>query len=982
MHRYSLLLLAGGLWTSFLGGVLAPRLQAGEAEQRAFFEARIRPVLIQHCNECHAADSKEIKGGLRVDSAAGLLTGGDSGPAVIAGKPDESPLMEALRYEGVEMPPAGRLSDKVIADFETWITQGAFDPRTDAPELAASSTGRTIDMEVERQFWSFQPPQAVPPPVLKDNWSETEVDRYVFARLQAAGLSPAPDADRRTLVRRLYFDLIGLPPTPEEVEAFVQDDSPEAWPKLVDRLLQSDQFGVHWGRHWLDVARYADSNGGDFNATFHNAWKYRDYVIASMNQDKPYDQFVREQLAGDLLPAESDAQRSEQIVATGFLMLGAKMLSERDKLKLTMDVVDEQLNTVGQTFMALTLGCARCHDHKFDPIPTKDYYAMAGIFRSTRTLQGESQQYVSTWPRRVLPTDAARVAAVEAFEAEQKSLQARIKATQLTVKQEEARLAKLKAGEQTLVFDDADARKIGDWKASTYSPTFVGKGYLHDDQSGKGEKSVEFTLNVPRTALYDVQCSYTPAGTRASNVPVSIVHADGQIEVVLDQTRKPTADELFASVGQFSFTKGTPGLLTISNAGTRGHVIVDAVRLVELDQDGKPVQAELDAQDPALVQAIAAVDLATSQLEEQEQALKDLLASAPAPLPQAIAVDEAKAIADCEICIRGEHLNQGPVAPRGVLQAATYGEPPTFNDQQSGRLELAQWLASPTHPLTARVYVNRLWHHLFGQGLVATVDNFGQLGDRPSHPLLLDRLALDFIDSGWSTKAALRQMALSRTYRMSNQYDDTAWNLDPENHLLWRAHSRRLPAEAIRDSMLAVSGQLDLSPGGSPVEGLGVLVTQNVADEKAFVGKPSQHRSTYMPIIRSQIPAILAVFDFADPDLVTGRRAVTNVPAQALLLLNSPFVMEQAAAVEARLTAEESFRTADRRTQIEGIYQAVLSRPPTAAEIDRAEEYLTAAAEFIADDKANGEKTKAEPPSPLAQLIHTLFASTEFRLLN
>ena len=942
------------------------------ADERAFFESRIRPVLVKHCYECHSAESKEIKGGLRMDSKAGLLKGGESGPSLVAGKPEESLLLEALRYESFEMPPAGRLPKNTIADFEKWIKTGAYDPRTEEPAKTPAKTAAAIDIEAGRQFWAFQPVKKTDPPGgLDSNWPRTDIDRFILVKLEEAGLKPAPDADRRTLVRRLYFDLIGLPPTPEEVEAFLSDDSPKAWERLVDRLLASKEFGVHWGRHWLDVARYADSNGGDFNATFHNAWRYRDYVIDSYNRDKPYDEFVREQVAGDLLPAETDPQKAEQIIATGFLMIGAKMLSERDKARLTMDVVDEQVNTIGQAFLGMTLGCARCHDHKFDPIPTADYYALAGIFESTETLKGESQQYVSTWPRRNLPTSEEHLAAVTKYEAQLKKLNASLSAAKKRKADLEKSVAKLKAGERSLTIDDSEAKKIGVWKESTYSPGFVGTGYIHDDQSEKGEKYVEYTIKIPRAATYDVQLSYTAGGGRAANVPVSIKHADGELEVLLNEQEKPSIENLFASLGKFSFTDKQPAVITIATQGTKGHVIADAVRLVELDQNGKPVRTQIDPENPALRKAQTDLKNAAGEQQGLEAELKELEKNAPPPLPQAIAVTEAPTISDCAICIRGEHENRGPIVPRGVLQVASWGEVPNFDSKESGRKQLGDWLAHPKNPLTARVYVNRIWYHLLGQGIVASVDNFGQLGDRPSHPELLDNLATDFITDGWSTKAVIRKIVLSRAYRMSTRHDEAAWNADPENHLLWRANRRRLPAEAIRDSILAISGKLDRSPGGSPVEGLGTLVTQNTAEQAKFERKTTERRSAYLPIIRAEIPPMLLVFDFADPDLVTGRRPVTNVPAQALLLLNSPFVMEQAQHAADRFQIGES---SDPESVIRRTYEWVLSRPPTTAEVSRAKDFLKAAEK----DSEKNEKSL----SPLAQLVHTLFASTEFRMLD
>lgn len=957
-----------------------------EPKQLEFFEARIRPVLIKHCYECHSAKSDEVKGNLLVDSAAGLLQGGDSGPAIIAGKPDESPLIEALRYDGVEMPPAGRLSPSIVKNFEHWVEMGSPDPRTDQPAPGVIKPQRTIDLEAGRQFWAFRPVEHHQQPEVSDkSWPKSNVDAFVLRKLETAGLKPAVDADRRTLIRRLYFDLIGLPPSPEEVTTFVADKSDNAVDRVVDRLLDSPQFGVHWGRHWLDVARYADSNGADFNATFHNAWKYRDYVIDAFNSDKPIDEFVREQIAGDLLAHENDEQLAEGIIATGFLMLGTKMLSERDKEKLTMDVVDEQLNTIGQAFMAMTLGCARCHDHKFDPIPTKDYYALAGILKSTRTLQGESQQYVSTWPRRQLPAKEEHVAVVTKFDLTKKEVKASIKAAKNQTTTLGKKIELLRKNTNSLLVDDAEAKLTGSWTKSTFSKPFIGQGYIHDAKSEKGEKWAEFTVKIPHTAKYDVQLGYSGTTGRANNVPISIQHANAEIEVSLDQEKQGPIDERFASLGQFPFEAGKPAVITVSTRGTVGYVTLDAVRLVELDNKGEPVVNEISEDDKELKAAKVDLKSATEEQNQLEEKLKQLDKDAPAPLPQAIAVAEAEQVSDCEINIRGEHRNLGPKAPRGFLQVAWSGSAPKIEEQQSGRLELAEWIGSSDHPLTARVFVNRIWHHLMGQGIVASVDNFGRLGDKPTHPELLDRLAADFVRGGWSTKQAVRQIVLSRTYQMSSRHDEDSWNADPENRLLWRAHRRRIPAESIRDAVLSVSGQLDLTPDGSPVEGLGTLVTQNVADEKQIEQKETLHRSAYLPIIRSQLPPMLAVFDFADPDLVVGRRSVTNVPAQALLLLNSPFVMEQAELAADRVQSTGSAKggeeSPDIRAIIEGTYELVLSRRPTDTEIDRAEKFLEAAIRTD-DAAADNENGKSKVMSPLGQLIHTLFASVEFRMLE
>lgn len=942
----------------FVGLCFSLPADAADSKKFEFFESRIRPVLVEHCYECHSTGSDELQGNLAVDTAVGLLQGGASGPAVVPGSPGESLLLEALRYESVEMPPKGKLPEQIIKDFEKWIADGANDPRTgtDAPVVR-----KGIDIEKGRQFWAFQPVQSPAVPQVKDvTWPQNAVDHFILAKLEAKGLKPAGPVDRTALVRRLYFDLVGLPPEPEQVRAFLKDDSPSALETLVDRLLNSPQFGVHWGRHWLDVARYADSNGGDFNATFHDAWRYRDYVVDAFNQDKPYDQFILEQIAGDLLPSETREQQTQQIVATGFLMLGTKMLSERDKDKLRMDVVDEQISSVGSAFLGLTLGCARCHDHKFDPIPTRDYYALAGIFRSTRTLEGESQRYVSTWPRRPLPAEPEHVAAVEAYEKQKAELKA-----QLAASKKELEKAKLLIDQQSLnalLFDDGAAVLTGNWKSSTYSPGFIGKGYLHDDAKAKGEKSVRFPIEITKTGRYDVRLAYTPGGGRANNVPVTIAHASGETIVQLDQTQQPSIDGTFASVGTFSFTQGQPAHVTISNAGTTGHVIADAVQLVEVDAAGTPVKGESpnDAKKEQLAKQVRECEAEVATMEKR---LKDLDAQAPPPLPRAFAVDEHQEIGDCAICIRGEHRNLGEKVPRGFLQVASNSPSLPIGEQESGRVQLAQWIASADNPLTARVMVNRIWYHLMGEGIVRTVDNFGELGTRPTHPELLDYLASDFVSHGWTVKRIIRDLVLSSTYQMSTQDDKQARAIDPENNLYWRAHRRRLPAEAIRDSILSISGQLDLQPGDSPVKGLGVLVTTNDASAQQYERSETSKRSLYLPIIRNELPPILAVFDFADPDFVTGQRNATTVPAQALLLMNSPFVIDAAERTAARLLTTP---LTDEQL-IERAYESVLCRQPTPEETSRALAYL---------------QRDTDRSQQLASLVHVLFASTEFRFLD
>jgi len=940
------------------------------AEHLEFFEKEVRPLLVKHCYECHSAQASEVKGGLALDTRAGWMEGGDSGPAIIPGNLDDSPLIQAVRYETFEMPPQGKLPAEQIAILEKWVKLGAPDPREGD---VARKAHAGIDLQAAREFWAFQLPEAHRPPEVKNAaWPYTEVDAFILAQLEQAGLKPAPDADRLTWLRRVTFDLTGLPPTPEEAKAFLADNSPQAFEKVVDRLLASEQFGVHWGRHWLDVARYADSNGSDFNATYFNAWRYRNYVIDAFNRDKPYDQFVREQIAGDLLPYANDQQRAEQLIATTFVNVGPKMLSERDKEKLVMDVVDEQIDSLGKAFLGMTIGCARCHDHKFDPIPTADYYALAGIFKSTITLEGESQQYVSAWKETPLPIAPEHAEALAAHKQVVDQLKGQIAKAKQELKGAEARLAQLESNSNGVMVDDADAKKVGQWTESRYSPNFIGKGYIHDERTGKGEKSVTFTPKLPRAGKYEVRLAYAGGGGRDSAVPVLIRHAEGETRVKVDQSTVPPIDKLFKSLGTFQFEAGEAGSVTISTEGTTGYVLADAVQFIP--EAAMPEVAKRDT--PELDEVRGEVDHLRKEITSLEAKLKDAEKNAPPPAPTAMATREAPKIEDCQICIRGEIKNRGPKVKRGFIQVMSNGPVEIENPGQSGRLELANWIARADHPLTARVMVNRIWQHVFGEGLVATVDNFGHLGEPPSHPLLLDTLAVQFVESGWSVKSMVRQLVLSHTYRQSTQHNAQAMEIDPDNRLLWRAHRKRLPAESLRDGMLAIAGQLDLSTGESPVQGLGYLAIGNNNQSESGRKTDIQRRSIYLPIIRNELPPFLTVFDFADPDLVTGRRAETNVPSQALFLLNDPFVKGQAEVTATRLmemvpqSEDETAAAEAKAKRINTAYQLILTRPASEYEVSRAAAFIDAVA------------AEQSPQEAWRQFVQALFASTEFRMLN
>jgi hypothetical protein len=954
----------------------APALAAGaEPSGVQFFEQKIRPVLVKHCYKCHSSETPKPKGGLVVDTRAGLREGGDSGPAVVPGKLTESLLIKAIRHDEIAMPPSEKLPDEVIADFERWVKMGAPDPR----EGKVVAKSQALNIDEGRKFWSFQPPRHQPAPPVKDAaWVFTEIDRFLLARLEAKGLKPAADADRATFLRRATIALTGLPPTPEETESFLQSASrnPQAaMAEVVDRLLASPHFGERWGRHWLDLARYADSNGKDQNLTYHEAFRYRDYVIRAFNQDKPFDRFVMEQIAGDLMPADNQEQRDEQLTATGFLMVGPKVLADRDFLKRKMDVVDEQVDTIGKVFLGLTLGCARCHDHKFDPVPTADYYALAGILASTRTLDGIKQNnaVVSGWMVRALgPGGETQLAA---FKEHQKQVQAvtdnikKIKAE--LAKHEDRATMRVPAKLVGITVDNTEAKLVGFWKPSTFSRPYVGDGYIHDDRTGKGEKSATFTPSLPKAGEYEVFISYTATKGRSTNTPVTIRSAEGEKTVRVNQQEPPKLDGLFRSVGKYRFDAGNKGSVTISNKDTVGHVIVDAVRFVPAGALEKDVEMAMGI--PAEVkQQIADARKKLKELEEAEKALK---AKAP-PRPLLVMAVKDDQPTDLRINIRGNPHTLGDRVPRGFLQVATPADVKvTIPAEQSGRLELARWLVDRRNPLTARVFVNRVWMHLFGEGLVRTVDNFGKQGEPPTHPELLDELAVRFMEDGWSVKRLIRSIMLSHAYQLSTSADAALLKADPENRLFGRANRRRLEAEVIRDTILLVSGKLDRFPGDSPVASLGeeAIDTGSKGGLQAQIDA-SLRRSVYLPVIRNDLPKIFEVFDFADPDVTTGRRDATTVATQALFLMNSSFVMEQAQHTAKRLLALPG----DDAARLTDLYRRALGRTPT-------EKETTAAVAFLARFKQSvlAKNPKADVDvEAWAAVCMAVFGCTEFRFVD
>ncbi|QDT39027.1 PSD1 and planctomycete cytochrome C domain-containing protein [Stratiformator vulcanicus] len=831
--------------------VASGELLAGEMtrQQLSFFESKIRPALLKHCADCHSSETETLEGNFSIDTRAAVRSGGDSGAAVVPGKPDQSLLLDAIAYDGLfyDMPPSGKLPDAVIADFRKWIEMGAPDPRDG--EAKTKSGG--IDLEAGRKFWAFQPvDRPTTPDVDAEDWPLDEIDRFILAKQEAAGLTPVADADRRTWLRRVTLDLTGLTPTIPEIESFLQDESPQAFDCVVDRLLASQQFGERWGRHWLDLARYADSTGTARYIVLDEAWRYRDYVIESFNDDKPYDQFVREQIAGDILPSDSTEQGAEQIVATGFLALGAWPVIANDMNQLRADIIDFQVDKTGRAMMGLTLGCARCHDHKFDPIPQDDYYGIAGILNNTMTSSGRiGATFFSEWIERQLPETPQQAAERESRE----------KDFQRQLGELENRRSSLKAEQKRL-------------------------GALRQQLESGGP------VEAPRFGL-----------------PMTVAR---------------------------------------------------------------------------IAQRQAVIGAEISRINDDHRYLRETH-SEPGP-PRAVVVQDRSPseIGDMQITVRGNAHQLGKAVPRGLITVALQNDPPQMPSTSSGRLELADFIASPDNPLTARVMVNRIWHHLMGRGIVASVDNFGLNGDRPTHPELLDYLAAEFVANDWSVKSIVRQVALSRTYRLSAAPDAAGLAVDPDNKLRWRMDRRRLDVDAMRDSILQISGRLDPTYLGKTAMTPYNKISSRAGNRRDQIStadaEPSERilrrRTVYLPLYRRGFRGemeMLPVFDFPELGMVVGDRSETIVPTQALYLLNGPFILKQA-----RATAETLLK--DRSTvkeRVDTLYQEAYGRPATEEEVGDARDFLTELATSLENAGRLSEEARR---IAWARLCQTVFASNEF----
>jgi mono/diheme cytochrome c family protein len=1098
-------LLVFGVAVLVAGVLLAPRLLVAadkpDAAGLEFFERRIRPLLAENCYQCHGPEKQ--RNGLRLDSRTAILTGGDRGPSIVPEKPDESRLILAVRYgDEPRMPPKGKLSDAQIADLATWIKMGAPAP---APKEEIASSVRPsdhYDFAERRRHWSYQPVRPVAPPAVKDAaWCTSPIDRFILARLEAAGLSPSPPADRRTLIRRVTFDLTGLPPTPAEVTDYVSDTSPDAYERLVDRLLASPRYGERWGRHWLDLVRYSETLAFEFDYDLYNAWRYRDYVIRAFNDDLPFDRFVIEHLAGDLLPQprrHPTERTNESILATGFFWMGEGKQTPIDIRQEQAERIDNQIDVLGKAFLGQTIACARCHDHKFDAISARDYYALAGYLRSSRYQQAfiDPPERIEAKARQLAALHSKirdRVAAdiVPAWINEAKNAARYLLAVR-------AAKTRDRAVEEVARESGVDAARLGQWMTAlgdkvvngANHPLYAWVQLTAADAPTADQVRQRLRTTEPHAANAEQFEDFGAPDYGAWSVTgdgFGAGPARGGEVVVGDRAERPIARLAFAGANSGLFSPRLQGelrsrtftidkrfahfrvagrggrlnlvidgytlimnpiygKLTIAAADDRptwrtmpidrwigqrafieisdstipvhglnpppstarppdrpdGHIVVDRILFSDdpnpplapnrisaeaLDRAGGNAEALASAYQEIMVRELErwragettndGVGLinwllenglldgpATGPLAELLSRYREIESRLPAPL-------RAPALADGTgedeyVFLRGNYRTPGERARRRPPEIIAGPDPQSGNDG-SGRLELARRLVDPTNPLLARVMVNRLWQHHFGEGLVRTPDDFGRMGQPPTHPELLDYLAAEFDRGGYSIKAMHRTMLLSSTYLQSSAIRQQQSDKDPENRLLHRMPVRRLEGEAIRDAILAVSGRLEQSMHGPSVL---PYLTPHMEGR----GRPSPgpldgdgRRSVYINARRNFLTPMFVAFDYPTVFTTVGRRSTSTVPAQALTLMNDPFVVQQAGRWAERVLAQRD-RTDEQR--IADLYLTAFARPPSAEESRDAREFLARQAERYGDNR--------DDPRAWADLCHVLLNAKEF----
>ncbi|HVR36004.1 MAG TPA: PSD1 and planctomycete cytochrome C domain-containing protein [Methylomirabilota bacterium] len=892
--------LPGWLVLAAMLPAIGPRVTAStDAGDIEFFEARIRPLLATHCYECHSARENTSKGGLTLDTREGVLKGGHSGPVLVPGDPDRSRLVQAVRHlnEDLKMPPeSDKLTEPEIADLAAWVRLGAPDPRTgpDTPAIESSNAG---------SHWAFQPiTHPAPPLVRHEDKVRTPVDAFILDRLEANHLEPSPPADRRTLLRRASFDLTGLPPTPAEVLAFEGDSSPDAFARAVDRLLASPRYGERWGRHWLDVARYADTKGYVFEEErrYPYAYTYRDYVIRAFNEDRPFDRFLIEQLAADQLELGDDPS---PLAALGFLTLGRRFLNNRH------DIIDDRIDVVTRGTMALTVTCARCHDHKYDPVPISDYYSLYGIFASSR--EPDEQPLLGILPEgheAYLKERAERRRELDEFrDSKEREARATLReragdyllAAHRGIQLDDRSKVEAMAREQKL--DPGVVRRwmnaLEDWRKNqhpVFEPWFALADLPPDNYTEAARESLN-TLTRPD----DARVNPLILKALSENPPAGIEQLAEQYATVF---REVTAQwDLIRKL--------EPAPSTLSDAGA------EALRQI--------LFAENAPANPPSGDIPRLFDVPTAQrVRALKRKVDELDATHPGAPPRAMALVDKEEPHDPRVFLRGNPNNPGPEVPRQFLSALSGEDRKPFT-QGSGRLELARAIAHPDNPLTARVIVNRVWLHHFGNGLVATPSDFGLRSDPPTHPELLDYLASSFIRNGWSLKSLHREIMLSSTYQQASAHRPEAASIDPANTLLWRMNRLRLELEPMRDALLYTSGSLDLQLGGHAVDIVG--------------GDYRNRRSVYGFVERQNLPGLFRTFDFATPDTTSPARFFTTVPQQALFMMNSPFIIDQA-----RRLADKSTHTATASDagRVRHLYQRLFQRDPSAGELELGLEFI------------------------------------------
>ncbi len=1017
---------------------------AGQTADRDFFEKSIRPVLVRYCQGCHGPASQQS--GLRLDSRAAVLKGGTRGPAITPGNPDTSLLVQAIRHEGLKMPLGGRLKPEEVTAIELWVRTGAPWPNEAVPAPATKSV-----RERAREYWAFQPVVKPPVPVpARGDWGRTPIDSFILSGLERAGMAPAPHADRATLIRRVTFDLTGLPPKPEEVIAFLNDTSPQAFEKVVDRLLKSPRFGEHWARHWMDLVRYSESHGsqGDFDLPY--AWRYRDYLIRAFNQDVPYDQLVREQLAGDLLTAprlNREEHINESVLGPAHFRMVEYGYVPVDALDDQFKVVDNQIDVISKAFLGLTVSCARCHDHKFDPISQKDFYALYGILASSRPgqrvidtpehlslhrdelaklrteLRGElGRLWLTAKPdlsaelpapppppvapdkkpaeapkpdygplriwrelKDLAPGDAFRAgwqkAAAslrreldESREFNEKSFRrvwklseaadyntwfrtgnglpdAPVKPGEFFVLPEGERLingiyqagvyphlisskhsAILHSPRFRIDSDSISVRALGGnlaWARIVVENYALGNGgifpsaNLNDDTM----RWIRFDTKYRRGSWAYIELAPLEDHTRMpGGAPSDGRSYFGVAEVVFHDGAQPPKEEIVAS----ALLLEGPDPESAGQLADRYQAILRGCVEAWISGTLTARQAaflDFFVRNEFLPNSRKQVPAATMEMVDKYRKLE-----AEVPVPRRVPGLLVGTSFDQPVFIRGNHMNPGPEVPRRFLEAL--GAQPC-GSPASGRLELANAIASPSNPLTSRVMVNRIWHYLFGRGIVSTVDNFGRNGEKPSNPELLDYLAARFVEEGWSIKKMARLIVTSSVYQLSSAASDDSLRVDSANVLLQHARVRRLPGESIRDSILAVSGELDSTLYGPGTDVYYTGKTEGGGKVGPLDG--ARRRSVYQRIKRNAQNPFLEVFDVPKPTSTRGQRDSTNVPAQGLAMLNDPFVIDQAGKWAGRMVADGGTSVRDR---VERMFLRALGRPPTVAEVAASLDYL------------------------------------------